>query len=451
MKDLPVFTPQSSLAAAEPGLERLRELRETYVSRSVSHSTPVIADRAHGAELWDVEGKRYLDFAGGIGTLNVGHTHPLVVNAIVSQASRLTHAMFGVAMYSPYILLAEALAQLTPGSFAKKTVLLNSGAEAVENAIKIARAATGRSKIVTFTNAFHGRTTMTMALTHKETPYRQGFGPLPDDQVIRVPFPYAYRPSFPDNESAGCLDALREAFESHPGEIAAVIFEPVQGEGGFIVAPDDWMQGVVEITKQHGAILVADEIQTGFGRTGRWFAVEHAGIEPDLVVMAKSLAGGMPLGAVTGRAELLDAPVVGGLGGTFGGNPVACAAALAVIDAMKTESIIAQGVEIGGLIEAEFRTWQDEIDLIGEVRGRGAMMALELVRDRESREPADRESARVIELAWQRGLILIRAGSFDNVIRVLVPLVASGADVRQGLRILKGVLQDVAGNADRID
>lgn len=437
-------SPLEPLTSANGNQDHLRKLRNTYVSRSVSHSTPVVADRAHGVEVWDVEGKRYLDFAGGIGTLNVGHTHPLVVDAIVRHANRLTHAMFGVAMYPSYILLAEALAQLTPGSFEKKSVLVNSGAEAIENAIKIARAATRRSKIITFTNAFHGRTAMTMALTHKEIPYRHGFGPLPDEHVIRVPFPYEYRPSFPENEINGCLDELRMAFEDHPGEIAAVLFEPVQGEGGFIVGPDTWIQGMVDLARRHGAVLIADEIQTGFGRTGRWFAVEHAGIEPDLVVMAKSIAGGMPLGAVTGRAELLDAPVVGGLGGTFGGNPIACAAALAVIEAMKTESIIAQGVEIGAIIEAEFNAWRNEIALIGDVRGRGAMMALELVRDRETRQPADREAARVIELAWQRGLLLIRAGSLDNVIRILVPLVASRAEVLQGLDILKGVLLDVA-------
>ncbi|HWV24620.1 MAG TPA: 4-aminobutyrate--2-oxoglutarate transaminase [Thermomicrobiales bacterium] len=424
----------------------MRSLRETYVSRSVSHSTPVVAEKAHGAELWDVDGRRYLDFAGGIGTLNVGHTHPLVVNAIVSQAHQLTHAMFGVAMYPSYILLAEALAHLTPGSFDKKSVLVNSGAEAIENAIKIARAATGRSRIISFTNAFHGRTAMTMALTHKEKPYRYGFGPLPDDQVIRVPFPYEYRPSFPGNETQGCLDALRTAFEDHPGEIAAVVFEPIQGEGGFIVSPNTWLQGVVDLARQHGAVSIADEIQTGFGRTGRWFAVEHAGVEPDLIVMAKSLAGGMPLAAVTGRAELMDAPIVGGLGGTFGGNPVSCAAALAVIDAMKTESIIAQGVEIGALIETEFEAWREEIDLIGDVRGRGAMMALELVRDQTTKEPADRETARVIELAWQRGLILIRAGSLDNVIRILVPLVASQANIQEGLKILKQAILDASAS-----
>ena len=439
-----VLTPETYEHPARVSEERLHALRERYVSHAVSHSTPVVADRAHGAELWDVDGRRYIDFAGGIGSMNVGHTHPSVVNAIVAQAHRLTHSMFGVAMYESYILLAEALAQLTPGTFDKKSVLVNSGAEAVENAVKIARAATGRPKIVTFTNAFHGRTSMTMALTHKDKPYRYGFGPLPDDQVLRIPFPYAYRPEFEGDEVQGCLDALKTAIEAHPDEIAAIIFEPVQGEGGFIVAPEAWVQGVADLAKQHGIVLIADEIQTGFGRTGRWFSVEHAGIEPDLVVMAKSIAGGMPLGAVTGRAELMDAPIVGGLGGTFGGNPVSCAAALAVIEAMKSESIVAQGAEIGTVIERTFQTWQGEIDLIGDVRGQGAMMALELVRDRDTKEPADREAALVISEAWKRGLILIRAGSHDNVIRILVPLVASQAIVEEGLSILHDILRDIA-------
>lgn len=423
--------------------ERLHSLRERYVSRAVSHSTPVVADRAHGAELWDVNGRRYIDFAGGIGSINVGHTHPSVVNAIVAQAHRLTHSMFGVVMYESYILLAEALAQLTPGTFKKKSVLVNSGAEAVENAIKIARAATGRPKIITFTNAFHGRTSMTMALTHKDKPYRYGFGPLPDDHVLRLPFPYAYRPTFESDEPQGCLDLLKAAIEAHTDEIAAIIFEPVQGEGGFIAAPDAWVRGVADLAAQHGIVLIADEIQTGFGRTGRWFAVEHAGIEPDLVVMAKSIAGGMPLGAVTGRSELMDAPIVGGLGGTFGGNPVSCAAALAVIEAMRSESIVAQGAEIGAVIERTFKQWQGEFNLIGDVRGQGAMMALELVRDHDTKEPADRETALVVSEAWQRGLILIRAGSHDNVVRILVPLVASQAIVEEGLSILHGVLSDI--------
>lgn len=445
---------QSNVGVATTGLdshvtseEELRQLRDQYVSKAVSHSTPVIAERAHGAELWDINGRRYIDFAGGIGTLNVGHTHKAVVNAIVSQAGHLTHSMFGVAMYESYIKLAAELAHLTPGSFEKKSLLVNSGAEAVENAIKIARAATGRPKIVTFTNAFHGRTAMTMALTHKEKPYRYGFGPLPESDVIRVQFPYLYRPTFPGNEIQGCVDALNDVFRANQDQIAAVILEPVQGEGGFIVAPDEWLTSVAELTAQNGAVLIADEIQTGFGRTGRWFAVEHAGVEPDLIVMAKSIAGGMPLGAVTGRAEILDAPIVGGLGGTFGGNPISCAAALAVIEVMKSESIIAQSVEIGAMIGSEFRRWQQEETLVGDVRGRGAMMAIELVRDPNTREPADLETALVVDEAWRRGLLLIRAGSLDNVIRILVPLVASRAEVSEGLAILRDVLDDVASGA----
>ncbi len=423
--------------------QELLELRDAYVSNAVSHSTRIVADRARGAELWDVDGRRYLDFAGGIGTLNIGHAHPAVIEAIATQAHKLTHTMFGVALYEPYIRLSEELAHLTPGNFAKKTVLVNSGAEAVENAIKVARAATGRPRIVSFTNAFHGRTNLTMALTYKDRPYKHGFGPLPEADIVRLPQPYLYRPAFPGNEVQGCLDALEEVLARHSGEIAAIIFEPVQGEGGFIPAPESWMQGVAALAKAHDVVLIADEIQTGFGRTGRWFAVEHAGIEPDLVVTAKSLAGGMPLGAVTGRAELMDAPCVGGLGGTFGGNPVSCAAALAVIHVMRSEGIIGRAVEIGELIQDRFDTWQQELPIIGDVRGLGAMVAMELVRDRDTKAPADTETGAVIQEATRNGLILIRAGTFDNVIRVLVPLVATHDQVTEGLDILESALRTV--------
>lgn len=422
----------------------LRALRDKYVSAAVSHSTPVVAERAHGAEIWDVDGKRYIDFAAGIGTLNVGHTHPAVVAAATRQLQDLTHAMFGVTMYESYIRLAEALAGLTPGSFDKKTVLVNSGAEAVENAVKVARAATGRPGIIRFSNAFHGRTSMAMALTDKDVPYRAGFGPFPPD-VWRVPLPYDYRPSFPGNEVGGCLSALEATLAEHEGQVAGIIFEPIQGEGGFIVAPDEWMIGVAELARQHGVVLIADEIQTGFGRTGRWFATEYAGIEPDIVVMAKSIAGGLPLGAVTGRAELMDAPVRGGLGGTFGGNPVSCAAALAVIETMRSGGFISRAVEIGDRIQARFEEWHRQYPLVGDVRGRGAMMAIELVRNRDTKEPADTETGRIIAEAARLGLVMIGAGTYNNVIRVLVPLVATPAQVDEGLDILQAAIETVIG------
>jgi len=426
--------------------DQLRAMRDEFVSRSVSHSTPVIADYASGVEVWDVDGKRYIDFAGGIGTLNVGHTHPAVAKAITQQANRLVHTMFGVAMYEPYIQLAAELARLTPGTFAKKSVLVNSGAEAVENAVKIARAATGRATIISFTNAFHGRTSMAMALTHKEVPYKKDFGPFPLD-VARLPLPDLYRPTFPGNEVQGCLDTLSTYLDEHPGEVAGIIFEPVQGEGGFIVAPDEWVQGVAKLAERHGAVLIADEIQTGFGRTGRWFAVEHAGIEPDLILMAKSLAGGMPLAAVTGRAELMDAPVVGGLGGTFGGNPISCAAAIAVIETMRAEGLVGQAIEVGQMIEARMRKWQHEYALIGDVRGRGAMMAMELVKDRETKEPAAQETTHILRDAGERGLIALSAGTYGNVIRVLVPLVVTDAELEEGLDMLG---EAIAGVSPRV-
>lgn len=424
----------------------LHRLRDQYVSHAVSHATPVVAARGRGVELWDVDGRRYLDFAGGIGTLNVGHAHPAVVAAITQQAAALTHSAFSVAMYEPYLRLAQELAALTPGAHAKKTVLVNSGAEAVENAVKIARAATGRPLIVRFSNAFHGRTLLTMSLTDKEHPYKAGFGPFAD-ACLRVPQPYLYRPTFADDEVVGCLEALTRTLAAHRGQVAGILFEPVQGEGGFIVAPPDWMTGVAALAREHGAVLIADEVQTGFGRTGRWFAVEHAGIVPDLVVMAKSLAGGLPLGAVTGRAELMDAPPVGGLGGTFGGNPIACAAALAVIAVMRDERLVDRAAALGEWITERFHQFAAQFPIIGDVRGLGAMVAMELVRDRRSKAPADHETGAIIAHAAEHGLVLIRAGTHDNVLRVLVPLVATEQQLDEGLDILEAALAEVNGNA----
>jgi 4-aminobutyrate aminotransferase/(S)-3-amino-2-methylpropionate transaminase len=350
--------------------------------------------------------------------------------------------------------LARRLAEITPGTHAKKTLLVNSGAEAVENAVKIARAATGRPAIIAFDNSFHGRTNMALTLTGKVSPYRAGFAPFALD-IHHIPYPYCYRCEHraahdEDAGGAGCCHEWRTALERafltrvSANQVAAVIVEPVQGEGGFVVPPPDFLPELREVCSRHGILLIADEVQTGFGRTGRMFACEHAGVEPDLMLIAKSLAAGLPLAAVVGRAELMDAPAPGGLGGTYGGNPVACAAALAVIDAFEREDLVARAQRLGEMALARMREWQSRFALIGDVRGLGAMVAIELVRDRTTREPAVAETAAVLVRARERGLLLIKAGLFDNVIRLLMPLVTSDEQMVRGLDILGDVLADVS-------
>lgn len=403
---------------------------------------------ASGARVVDVDGNAYLDFAGGIGTMNVGHAHPAVVAAIQAQAAQFTHTCAHVMMPPPYVELARRLAEMTPGDFAKKTLLVNSGAEAVENAVKIARSATGRRAIIAFENSFHGRTNLALALTGKVRPYRQNFGPFASD-VHTVPYPYCYQCAHRgDGCCQGWRDALERAFATRvaPDQVAAVIVEPVQGEVGFVIPPADFLPALREICTRHGMLLIADEVQTGFGRTGRMFAVEHSGVQPDLLLLAKSLAGGLPLAAVVGRAELMDAPLPGGLGGTYGGNPVACAAALAVLDIFEREALVARANALGLMAIERMREWQERTALIGDVRGLGAMVAMELVRDREAREPASSEAAAILAEARARGLILIKAGLFDNVIRLLMPLVTTDAEMAEGLDILEASLAAVATN-----
>ncbi len=423
------------------------EERNRWVPRGVSTYAHVVAERAHGAELWDVDGKRYIDFAGGIGTLNVGHTPELVVRALQEQAETLIHACFSVTIYEQYVELARRLAGITPGSFAKKALLVNSGAEAVENAIKIARFATGRPNVVAFHNAFHGRTLMGMTLTGKDRPYKEGFGPFAPG-IYHSPFPYAYRcedPACLHNAPDGnpCSvdqgDELERllAEEVPASSVAAIIVEPVQGEGGFLVAPPIFLRRIREICDREGILLIADEVQTGFGRTGRMFAAEHSGVVADIVVLAKSLAAGMPLGAVVGRADVMDAPNPGGIGGTFGGNPLACRAALAVLDMFEADDYPARAEHIGGILFDRFNGMQRRYDLIGDVRGLGAMVAIELVRDRASKEPAAQETAQIIHACHSAGLLVIKAGLYDNVIRVLAPLVISDSLLRDGLDILE--------------
>ncbi|HXF83170.1 MAG TPA: 4-aminobutyrate--2-oxoglutarate transaminase [bacterium] len=424
-----------------PRSAALQARRERAVPRGVANTTAFFAAAGRGVTLTDVDGNVFLDFAGGIGSLNVGYSHPRVVAAVRAQAERFLHTCFHVVMYEGYVLLAERLAALTPGAFPKKTLLLNSGAEAVENAVKIARAFTGRPAVIAFSNAFHGRTLLSLSLTGKERPYKVGFGPFVPE-VYRAPYPYAYRhPGFPDAETCArqCLEMLHQMLDTHVAteRVAAIIVEPVEGEGGFIVPPPSFLPGLRAICDRHGIVLIVDEIQTGFGRTGRFLALEHTAVEPDLVLLAKSLAAGLPLSAVVGRAEIMDAVDAGGLGGTFGGNPVACAAALAVLEVFQEERLVERGARIGEILGPALRSMADRYPLIGDVRALGAMAAIELVRDRDSRAPAPEETTRVLRFCHEHGLIILRAGLYGNVIRILVPLVATEADVRAGLAILE--------------
>jgi 4-aminobutyrate aminotransferase len=421
--------------------ERVAAERNRWVARSVATS-PIVVEHAHGARLTDVDGREYIDFVGGIGTVNGGHTPEAVVEAIREQAGRYLHQCFSIAMYEPYVEVCRHLCELHPGAFEKRAMLVNSGAEAVENAIKIARHATGRDAVIAFENAFHGRTLLTMSLTSKVMPYKKGFGPFAPE-IYRALAPWPYR----GIGTAEALDSVRRLFKSQvdPENVAAVIYEPVQGEGGFLPATPGFIEGLVEICREHGIVYVDDEVQSGMGRTGEVLAVEHArDVEPDLVVWGKSLGGGLPLAGVSGRRELLDAVHVGGLGGTFGGNPLSCAAALVALAQVRDPEYLAAARDLG----RRLRTRLDEIAarhaIVGDVRGLGPMLGLELVTDPVAKTPAAAETGRVIELARERGLLLMAAGVLSNVVRILVPLVADDADVEAGLAILDDVLGDVA-------
>ncbi len=421
----------------------LTELRQRYVPRGITTSHPVFAGRAQGSELWDVDGRRYIDFAGGIGVMNVGHNHPHVMEAVHAQLERATHTSFQVIAYEPYLRLAERLCAVAPGDGPKKAIFFSTGAEAVENAVKIARAHTGRTAVISFRGAFHGRTLLTLSLTGSVSPYKQNFGPYAAE-VYQSPFPYEYR----GWSSERALASLEELFDSEvsPQRVAAVIIEPVLGEGGFVPAPAKFLQALRALTERHGILLIADEIQSGFGRTGRFFAIEHSGVKPDLVTVAKSLAAGFPLSGVVGRAEVMDAPAPGGLGGTYGGNPVACAAGVAVMDVMRDEKLPERSARIGSVIEERMRTWAAEHEIVGDVRGMGAMAGMELVRDRKTLEPADKETAAILALSRERGLIVLRAGTHHNVIRTLMPLNIPDDQLEEGLDILGSALADVASS-----
>jgi 4-aminobutyrate aminotransferase/(S)-3-amino-2-methylpropionate transaminase len=412
--------------------------REKAVAKGVANIHPIVTARASGAIVEDVDGNRLIDFATGIAVLNVGHTAPEVVAAVQKQAELDTHTCFHVTANEPYIELAERLNALTPGDGEKRTMFANSGAEAVENAVKIARKATGRQAIVTFDHAFHGRTLLAMSLTAKVMPYKQGMGPFAPE-IYRLPFAYAYRwPSGPEHCAEEALAYAKDEIHKHIGEenVAAVILEPIQGEGGFIVPAPGFVGGLADFCREHGILFIADEIQSGMGRAGRWFAIEDEGVIPDLVASAKSLGGGMPLSAITGRADVMDAVHVGGLGGTYGGNPVAAAAALAVLDVIERDGLLDRARTVGDTIMGRFREMQAKHDLIGEVRGRGAMCAVELVRDRTTKEPADAETGAIVKACLENGLIVLSAGTYGNVLRLLPPLTIEEGLLAEGLGIL---------------
>jgi 4-aminobutyrate aminotransferase/(S)-3-amino-2-methylpropionate transaminase len=441
-------TIQLKTAVPGPKSKALSARREAAVPRGLSHSTPIYVDKAEDAWIEDVDGNRYIDFAGGIGCLNVGHRREPVVAAVREQLDRYIHTCVQVTPYEGYVRLAERMNKVTPGNFAKKTLFVNTGAEAVENAVKIARAHTGRSGIIAFEDAFHGRTMMTLALTSKTHPYKAGFAPFPSD-VYRVPFAYCYRCSYSlkyPSCDLFCARHLEDTFKRVVAseDVAAVIAEPVLGEGGFVIPPLDYFKVLIELCHKHGILFIADEVQSGFGRTGKLFASEHYGIEPDLIVTAKSLGGGLPLAAVTGRAEIMDAPGPGGLGGTFAGNPLSCAAALAVLDLFEQENLLARANELGDRFQKRAREWQKHWPLIGDVRGLGGMQAIELVKSNDKREPAKEETNKITQYCYEHGLISISAGSYGNVIRVLVPLVINDTQMDEGLDVLEAGLAHVS-------
>src|SRR5271163_394145 len=431
-----------------PRSQALMKRRDAAVVRAAFHATPVFVARAEGAVVEDVDGNRLIDFAGGIGCLNTGHRAPAVIDALRRQLDRFLHTSFNVLPYESYIAVCERLNAIAPGKGPKKTLLVNSGAEAVENAIKIARFYTKRPAVISFEDAFHGRTYMAMAATSKTHPYKAGFEPFPTE-VYRIPYAYCYRCSYSLQYPACevfCARHIEDTFKRVVAaeSVAAVIVEPILGEGGFVTPPAEFYPTLGTICRKHGILLIADEVQTGFARTGAMFASERLGLEPDLVVMAKSLTGGWPMAAVTGRAEIMDAPGSGQLGGTFAGNPAACEAALAVLEIIEKEDLCARANVLGERFRKRAAKWQAQWELIGDVRGLGAMQALELVRSKTTREPADEETKQVSQYCYEHGLVLITAGSYGNVIRLLMPLVVTEAQMDEAMDVLEAALAHVA-------
>jgi 4-aminobutyrate aminotransferase/(S)-3-amino-2-methylpropionate transaminase len=412
--------------------------RQAAIPRGVGHSHQIFIAKGENAEIWDVEGRRYIDFAGGIAVLNTGHRNPAVIEAVKAQLDQYTHTCFQVLAYEPYVELAERLNAKAPGDFAKKTLFLTTGAEAVENAIKIARAHTGRSGVIAFTGGYHGRTLLTLGMTGKVAPYKTGFGPFPGE-IFHARFPNAlHGVSVQD-----AIDSVESIFKNdiEARRVAAIIIEPVQGEGGFNVAPSELMQRLRALCDQHGILLICDEVQTGAGRTGTWFACEQSGIAPDLITLAKSMAGGFPISAVVGRAEVMDAPAAGGLGGTYAGSPMACAAALAVLDEFEQHDLLQRSRDVGARITASLQTLAKKHNCIADVRGLGAMVAMELCKNGDVHQPdADLTKALAAE-ATKRGLIILTCGTYGNVVRILVPLTASDAVLDEGLAIIAASLE----------
>ena len=424
----------------------LQKLREAAVPRGVANMLPVFTARASNAELWDVEGKRYIDFAGGIAVLNTGHLNPTVKAAVASQLEKFSHTCFQVTQYESYVRLADRLNKLAPGPTPKKTMFLTTGAEAVENAVKIARSYTKRSAVIAFSGAFHGRTMMTMGLTGKVAPYKLSFGPMPGE-IYHAPFPCDYL-GVSQAQSLAALDTLFKA-DVDPARVAAIIIEPVQGEGGFYAAPVEFLRELRRICDQHGILLIADEVQTGFARTGKLFAIEHSGVEPDLMTIAKSLAGGFPLSGVIGKAEIMDAPAPGGLGGTYAGSPLSCAAGLAVLDVIEKEGLCARATALGDLLKKRLNGLRGVVaaNCVGDVRGLGAMVALELVKNGDVAQPDADLTKALSAKAAANGLLILTCGTRANVIRFLVPLTASDALVNEGLDILERSLVELVGAA----
>jgi len=435
-----------------PQSRALLARRAQAVPRGVPAVTPIAIVGADGALVTDADGNQLIDFGGGIGVVNTGHRHPTVVSAVRAQLDRFAHVCFPVSTYEPYVELAERLNRVTPGDHAKRTFLLNSGAEAVENAVKVARWFTGRQAVVCFEHGFHGRTNLALALTSKVVPYKKGFGPFAPE-VYRIPFPYCYRCERTGGAMGGrtesCCMASRERLEQifatlvDPDSVAAIIMELELGEGGFVPAPREYVEELAKFARDHGILFIADEIQTGFGRTGKLFACEHYGLIPDIITTAKSLAGGLPLAAVTGRADVLDAPQAGGLGGTYGGNPLACAAALAVLDAMEAERLPARAARMGDRIRARFCEWAGRHPCIGDVRGLGAMVGMELVKDRLTKEPDKALTGRLQTAALERGVILLSSGTYGNTVRVLAPLTTPDEILDEGLIAIEQALEAV--------
>jgi 4-aminobutyrate aminotransferase / (S)-3-amino-2-methylpropionate transaminase / 5-aminovalerate transaminase len=425
-----------------PRSKAILDRKDNVIAGPLSITIPVVIQEGRGSTLTDVDGNTFIDFTGGVGCLNVGHSHPKLVEAAQEQLTRFAHTDFTIVPYEVYVTLAERLIAVSPFTGPAKAAFFNAGTEAVENAVKFARSYTKRPAVIVFEGAFHGRTLLSMTMTSKTHPYKAGLGPFAPE-VYRVPFAQDYRG--PDTRTA--LAALERALITQVAaeQVAAIVIEPVQGEGGFVVAPRDFMSGIRRLCDEHGIVLVVDEVQTGFGRTGRMFAIEHYGIEPDLMTVAKSIAGGLPLSGVIGKAKIMDAPPDSAIGGTYVGNPVAQAAALAVLDVFEEENLVERAQQIGERIRERMVSWQERVEQIGDVRGLGAMLAIEFVRDRDSKEPNPELATAVVEAAAERGLLLLKSGIYSNCIRVLCPLVLTDAELDEALEVWEDTLGAAVG------